>query len=397
MIHTRKSSEEQDPSAQELAAIAQFERVLGVPVLKAATDDYAWQDIWRLCIAAHKALEQADRGTLDACIKVLRMASLDTLRYQQILQCSTPATLHKRFGNFASSNPMIETDTVLEQTHVSALLAHEVNLIRVRSYAEPDLCTTLADALDALPTTVWTYGDDKARTSTDVFTVGVPAQTATSENSRRKYREQEFEIVRRLSHPSLSPLDRFRLDLDALSPHGATVHGGSDGRRRLAGIVRIYKPERSAETATDGQAVSGRGAEGYLHIDCLQEKEARMYSCNIYLDTPKEGGELTLYNIVPPLFDGHRPLRMFFEFFRNFAAFEGMLASLHSMNTAQASVHADLAKVLPPPITVRPDPGDLILINPGVPHAVRDLPVGRRVSIQGFLKVRPDRLIRFVA
>ena len=354
-------------------------------------------DIWCLCTATHDALERGNRRDLDTCIKFLREVSLDTSLYEQMLQSPTPAALDCQFGGFAASNQPIEADTVLDQAHLTALLSNDVNLIRVRHYAHPKHCAMLAEKLAKVPTTVWTYGDNQSRLSTDVFTVGVPAQTTTSEYDRKKYQEQEFEIVRRLSQPYLSPLDRFRLDLDALNPNGATVQGGSDGRRRLAAIVRIYKPESSKERSSDGQIVSKRGPEGYLHIDCLQEKNASMYSFNIYLNTPNGGGELTLYNVVPPVFDVNRPLSMFFEFFRNFAAYKGLLASLDSMNTVEVGAHARLASFLPPPITVRPEPGDLILINPGVPHAVRDLPSGLRISIQGFLKVVPGRPIRFVA
>jgi hypothetical protein len=355
-----------------------------------------WEPVWRLACATMAAIADGRSAQLSQFLMALK-ATGASIPIEPIMTARNHTDLFEQRGGFAVASPPIELDAMLSAEALAALFDGRTNLVHVHGYVSPGYARDIGRLLCQLPTTVWTYGDGTDKVMTDVFTIGTPAQTATDYRSQARYFSQDFEIVRRVCQERLSPLDKLRLDLDALYANGATVRDRSDGMRRLAGIVRLYLPDDARQLATDGLAAAPRGDDGYLHIDCIQGQEQQMFTSNIYLDMPDAGGELVLYNMPPIVVAAESYLQSYWELLRNFPVYSVLIDSLSQLNTVAGHVRRAIERRLPAPLVLRPEPGDLILFNPGAPHSVRDLPQGCRVSIQSFLMLVPGQPVRLVA
>ena len=160
----------------------------------------------------------------------------------------------------------------------------------------------------------------------------------------------------------MTPMDKLRLELDEAWPGGARVaRDATTGRALLAGAGRIMHPRGSHDPGfchVDDIAVMGNDASG-------------VFSANVYLETPPPGlgGELHVW-----------PLRIKtrWEFYEHAAALSLLL-------TQESWAQDALREVLPPPVTLVPEPGELILICAQRPHAVAGFDAGMRVSMQAFV------------
>jgi hypothetical protein len=131
------------------------------------------------------------------------------------------------------------------------------------------------------------------------------------------------------------------------------------GLQRSVGLARVMRPDR----------LYGGGAEteGVVHVDTLpiSKKGVGRFSANVYLHVPPDGGELAVYNVRPKAI----------ELVRNFSLIK------HLMNF-DGEAQEFIRSKLPPPLVLRPEVGDLILIDTSRPHAVRGFKEGHRATLQ---------------
>jgi len=170
----------------------------------------------------------------------------------------------------------------------------------------------------------------------------------------------------RAAAQGLAPLDRLRLDLDEAWPAGARV-ARYKGLRRGLGLARVMTPGGLFEGIAK--------TEGMVHVDTLplQTRGAGRFSANVYLNVPEVGGELAVYNVSPKSM----------EVLRNFSLMK------HLMNfdpDAQELIRSRL----PPPLMIKPQVGDLILIDTSRPHAVRGFTEGYRATIQCWIDYQAE-------
>lgn len=154
--------------------------------------------------------------------------------------------------------------------------------------------------------------------------------------------------LRSLAAPYPNPIDLLRLDLDEKHAHGATV-AAFEGCKMMAGIVRVTQSHLSHLGAAEP------------HFDALPPRYAQLatqFAANIYLQVPTEGGDLELWD-VEPLEPGAQTPRLW-------------------------------RKVLPEPVVIQPQRGDLILFNCRRPHAVRSFEGQPRISAQMFIGQKPN-------
>ncbi|CAN0391073.1 unnamed protein product [Phaeothamnion confervicola] len=96
-----------------------------------------------------------------------------------------------------------------------------------------------------------------------------------------------------------------------------------------------------------------------------------LFSANIYLQMPPAGGELQIWPVA---------FKSKWDFYRH--------AATLSLLMAQApGAQERLRRSFPPPLMIRPQAGDLVLISAQRPHAPEGFPIGTRVSVQSFLTV----------
>ena len=102
-----------------------------------------------------------------------------------------------------------------------------------------------------------------------------------------------------------------------------------------------------------------------------------MLSSNIYLDVPQGGGELSIWNIRLDSSLSSNPLYQL----------------IASPETFGSELQQIIHRGIPRPLVIKPNPGDLVILDTSRPHAVAGFERGRRISIQTFIRPegKPDQ------
>ena len=187
----------------------------------------------------------------------------------------------------------------------------------------------------------------------------------------------------------LSPLDKLRLELDECWPGGATLLKDSAGRPYLPGVGRLMQGPT-------------RWADGFAHVDELTplRTDRGLFSANVYLEVPPTGGELHIWNVawvsvklesclcvVPIKTETNYRTELSFPSTVKYSRwdFYRHAATLSLLTNPNEEAQRQLRGRLPPPLRIRPEAGDLIVICAQRPHAVQGFPIGNRVSLQSFI------------
>jgi hypothetical protein len=105
------------------------------------------------------------------------------------------------------------------------------------------------------------------------------------------------------------------------------------------------------------------------------------YSANVYLDMPSSGGELSIW----PVGFWNR-----WDFYRH-------ASTLSLLKMQDSHAQRKLRAVLPQPITIQPESGDLVLLCAQRPHAAEGFMVGTRVSMQAFITHQAGKSLKMDA
>ncbi|MFJ3190531.1 2OG-Fe(II) oxygenase [Streptomyces halstedii] len=247
-----------------------------------------------------------------------------------------------------SNSKLITVDSLTEQS-LHDLFALRCVAVRVPEFYDPTYSKALSDLL---------YQEIDASVSGGIYESDIDSfWNVTSDPSRR---ERYFggalplqQRLRRLSAPHPSPIDLLRATLDERWPGGSTLMS-MEGRKMPFGITRAWRT----------------GSEGLPHQDVLHRESsdpefkamAGQLGVNIYFDTADEGGELEVWD--------------------------------HRVTDEQ---YADIAEQYPgsygypretlpeSAVLIKPEPGDLVLVNTSCVHAIRKITKGRRLTVSGFV------------
>lgn len=179
-------------------------------------------------------------------------------------------------------------------------------------------------------------------------------KSSDSPETERYYREAlpGVQNLRQACSPYLSPIDALRLQFDELWPYGANV-AAFEGKKMFTGIGRVM------------DAATSHLLEEQPHFDSVPEKLSKLigqFSANIYLTVPSSGGELELWD-MPPL----------------------PIAEIDN-----ADLDTDWRSHLGESLLIKPEKGELVLINTRRAHAVRRFNEGKRISLQSFIGLKAD-------
>lgn len=251
---------------------------------------------------------------------------------------------------------MICSDQHLATEHITALEKHSVRMVVIRNFISRELCAEVGAA--------FANSVRRARSSgSEIYSTNALPFFNAIENQEKydTYFAQALDYMggmRRVSYPYPYPADTLRLALDEVWPGGAQLLT-INRQKTLFGICRIWK----------------EGSEGLPHQDVLRrelssDSFAASISCqlgiNIYLTTPKQGGELRVWDrivddeewrqLAVPGSYGYSP-----DVFAN-CEFE----------------------------TYQPQSGDLVIINTAYIHSILPTISGERVTISGFGAITTD-------
>ena len=311
--------------------------------------------------------------------------------------------LERRFGSIdaiwdkGASIVTIEKDEFLTKRELGKLFRHEAVAVVVKEFYPRGLREkVVAKILDAKNRNMlenWSVSHaERGQEESDVDTLGVPHNVAVAKNQADKYFKDSLQQIRNwrmLDNDndndnnngndnekefklSIGPMDKLRLEMDEIWPDGCMLskHDKS-GLPFLPGIPRVMNPLSKYDP--------NRWTRGFAHVDelAIMKDNQGLYSANIYLQNALSGGELLIWPIT---------FKDRWNFYRN-----AMTLSMCLVQDPQAQTY--LREKLPPPLTIRPDPGDLVLLCTQRPHAVRGPIVGSvpRISMQGFIQYQDGK------
>lgn len=262
------------------------------------------------------------------------------------------------------------------------ITAKELNTASLRALMEenracaiyvPGFCPVdIAESLSAQALKEYTNWKLGGVVSTDMFYAGgsVPREVACHNwpDFQRYFGEQE-DFVRKQREMSGGswPVDRLRLGLDEAWPFGACL-GQWLGHKLRPAIMRVMHEENELKLSVP--------EHGFIHTDDSPKLNSLRgtFSANIYLKIPEEGGELYIWSI-------------------NLKHARGVQGCLRAQILTMIQGYLfDMAwqqkifKLLPAPNVIKPQVGDLVILNSGRPHSVAPVKKGVRVTNQLFIR-----------
>jgi hypothetical protein len=157
--------------------------------------------------------------------------------------------------------------------------------------------------------------------------------------------------IRRVCAPMLIPVDRLRLELDECWPGGAGL-AALGHQKMFVGTSRLFEDGHALPPHQD---ILSRETDDEVARNLLAQLTA-----NVYLRTPREGGELEMWDLIPD---------------------DEQAAELYSGDYD----FLDTTKLPSSAALLRPGVGELVLMLSSRIHAVRASAGGPRVSMSCFI------------
>mgnify|MGYP000942256652 CR=1 FL=1 len=258
----------------------------------------------------------------------------------------------------------IVTKTELSAKDIESLIKGELLAIRIPNFSTPDTCRKLSNVVTS-DTGRINYKHDLIQKDGSIKTLdygvetpSIPFTWVAMEPDNLSLLEQYLTVSEKQQSRinvaigfDENPVRRCIGQLAKAWHHGIEI-ARHKGRLLHPGLLRLTLP--NAVTLNDSP-----------HIDSLLHpsfNQSAQLSMNIYLSTPEHGGELIVWDIPPLLTE-------------NCKTFE---------------TDDNMRKILQkkPCYKIRPEEGELILINTRIPHAVSTFQNGCRVSQQAFIGVK---------
>ena len=234
-------------------------------------------------------------------------------------------------------------------TDLERLLEGKLSCIIIKKYVEPSDCESLADR-------VGEYIKDSNSSGTIYKSKGDAFfNTLGKKEIEDRYFASAISLnreLRNLSKPNIFPLDKFRLELDEAWYSGASLlRFGSKALR--FGICRVWDV----------------GAEGLPHQDILRREvpglpfiknQKSQLGVNVYLRTANEGGELEIWD----------------HFFSEEDCKQLNIDGSYGFSRNDLPLASQV---------IKPECGDLIIVNTTRVHAIRKIISGQRITLSGFI------------
>lgn len=253
----------------------------------------------------------------------------------------------------AKKTPKIHYAKRLTHEAISDLLRKKHMAICIRKYYEPKLAKEIANEFCRSSL----FGKYK---NAPIYRAGrAYFEGYSSKKQAEKYRRYSTSWIRRIRKeggPYLLPVDRFRLELDEAWHFGAHLGNLLEPTRikAFAGLVRVFNKGSGTEIHQDKLDWDLKA------IDGGETQVMSQLAVNIYLDMPKQGGQVRLWR--------ESLNKKEYDYLRN-----------------KDSYGVDELKLPKPDFVFRPKAGDLWLFRASELHQVVESGAGRRVTQSCFV------------
>ncbi len=249
--------------------------------------------------------------------------------------------------------PVVRSSSKLDYKDLTDLFKGVIIALRVPFYVDRLVCKQVADKL--LTNEIKDYSN-----APGIGRIGMAYYEAMTEADRKEYYSRAYNDIQKLRTefaPYLSPIDKFRLELQELWPKGSHVQNLGRGNM-FVGLSRAID----------------EGKDILPHEDVLRRDDRSVADCrnvvaqiamNVYLKMPKNGGELELWD--------HACKDEEFDALRG------------------DSYGIERNKLPPPIVRLKPSEGELVLFNSTKLHAVCPVDGGKRLSVSCFVAYRGNK------
>lgn len=294
---------------------------------------------------------EAEVGFALAAVLAQRLRSTNALLTDLMNEDDLDAP--RRHGQVEGAVDRVAVREEITLDDLRALLDGRLLAVRVPRWYTPRQCHQLARRLLRHP------GFSRYSVAPDVGVqrVGFSYFETTRDPEREaRYFEQAVPTIRELRAvcaPLLLPTDRLRLELDELWPGGCQL-ATLDGKKMFVGVARMFE---------DGHSLPAH--QDILHREtdaALARALSAQLTANVYIATPRSGGELELWDAAP-----------------TDAEALALYTGTHDF--------LDLERLGPPAARIAPGTGELVLMLSSRVHAVGPSVGGPRISLSCFAGV----------
>ncbi|AHH97245.1 hypothetical protein KALB_3881 [Kutzneria albida DSM 43870] len=232
--------------------------------------------------------------------------------------------------------------------HIVSVAKKENFAVLVKGFCRPEVLQVAQEKLTAY------RSRERSTTDGQFWRMGFPYSEIEDEATRRRYHDEALSSIARLREmfaPYASPEDELRLLLDERWRAGAELMRVR-GEKCFVGVCRFQGNNVDLVPHTDK-------VERFLPAGYQSRLQAQL-STNIYVNIPEVGGELEMWDMEPAEEEYQRLV-------------------------AGRSYGIERDKLPEPTAVIKPEPGDLALLNPRLIHAVRPSGDTTRITIGTFI------------
>lgn len=239
----------------------------------------------------------------------------------------------------------------LNQESLEALFKKQITAIVIPGFLDKKTCSFAAKRILNDKIEEYTNAPGIGRVGISFY------ETTNNSNMENKYFDEalpNIQAIRSIFSPYQAPIDRLRVTLDEAWVKGAIL-GIRQEKKMFAGLIRSLE---------DGKNILPH--EDKFHrddpLELIRSTIKTQAAVNIYLQNPKEGGELELYGLSLPT-DEYDMLR-------------------------KDSYGIERSLLPKPQLRIKPEDGDLVIFNSTDLHAVSSVKGKTRVSISCFIGLK---------